>query len=466
MTDTNDTFSLKTKDDVKEIDTLTSNLLGNLSSVQPAYKHLIETCEAYSKAKTTFANCSSQLANALKSMSVNSSGVPEINTALLCVAGMLEAEANGHIETNKIFVEETILVFRREHTEMSKKIKDVEKTIKLERKTNEEAKTKATTKAEKCAKNPKKSDNLKELMENITTCETTLQKGITKGLVDTTNLLCEMYCKIVTGMFLFLEKQQSVTSGNALFLEKNTPRIKKLSKTKNVWPRRVKELMTNKKQILIDTTWLSPELKQILKDAGVKRRDLANPDTVQMLINIITEQVTAGNIPQEILSQLQRTDKTPEIHQFSTSQTNAPPVPPSPRSRHNVPVPPTPPKPNFSAPRPNGSASNNATPPPPPPPRRGMAAPNSNSEEMTLPPLPAARGGTPSAPSLLDQIQQGKQLKKVEDIEDTEDRANLNTTQKVDLTSLLASAMQKRREDIAEEDEEEDDDYDSEEWDD
>ncbi|EMS13595.1 Arp2/3 complex-activating protein rickA, putative [Entamoeba histolytica HM-3:IMSS] len=339
-------------------------------------------------------------------------GCTLINTALQSVAGMLETQANTLTQSNKIFVDNTIRIYRGEVCEMPKKIKDTKETVKNDRKKNEDAKEKAT----KRAKNLKKGDNLKTLMENINEAEKTVQKGIVKGLTETTNLMCEMYCQLITGMFVFLEDEQNSSSLNAMFLEKNTPKIKKLSKTQNVWPRRVKDLIMNKKQILINTKWMSDDLKQILKDAGVKRRDLADPDTVQMLFGIITAQVEAGNIPPEILGELQCKDNTPEIHEISlsTSDLVAPPLPPS---------------------------------------SRGLG---------TLPAAPAA----PAAPSLLDQIQKGTQLKKVDTNAPRPSMANLNKTQKVDLTSLLASAMQKRREDIADDDGDDDFEDDSDEWDD
>ncbi|KAL7723014.1 WH2 domain-containing protein [Entamoeba marina] len=473
---TTDTFSVKTKDEMKEIEELTSFMLNHVSSIQPCYKRLVEDCESYSKAKNALANCSSNLASTLKGMLVNQTGADDINTALQCVSGMLEAEANGHNETNKILQEKTITVFKGETNDVSKKVKDLEKNIKAERKKLEEAKEKAT----KRAKNLKKDDNLKELMENISTAEKNIQMGMINGLKDSTNLMCQMYCKIVTEMFKFLEYQQNNSSLNVMFLEKNTPRIKKMSKTLNVWPRKVKDLITNKKQILIDTTWLSDDLKQILRDAGVKRKDLANPDTVQMLINIITEQVSSGNLPSDILDQLQTKDKSPELHQIcisprsmttsiSTKKPSSPrksnneKTPKSPRSHSNISKakindsnviqvhsnPTSNPPTNPSIPPPPLDPS---APPPPPPP---MA----KNTEKSLKPV-----NVTSAPSLLDQIQKNKQLAPSRH---KPSPSSLNKSQKVDLTSLLASAMQKRREDIADDVEEEEEDMDdSGDWDD
>ncbi|ELP91845.1 hypothetical protein EIN_397050 [Entamoeba invadens IP1] len=449
-----------------------------MNSQLPNYKLLIDSCEAYSKSQLHFAQCSSTLAAALKTMCPTVEGCNEINTAIQNVAGMIEADANSIKQSNEVFTDNTTRVFRGEVNELPKKIKEMKDSIKTDRKKSEESKEKATKKA----KNLKKGDNLKTLMENINECEKVVQKGIVKGLTDTTNLMCEMYCQIITGMFVFLEQQQTSSSLITQFLEKNTPKIKKLSKTQNVWPRRVKDLIINKKQILINTKWLSDDLKQILKDAGVKRKDLADPDTVQMLFAIITEQVQAGNIPAEILGELQRKDDAPEVHSISltprvdsgaeNTDITPPPIPPSPRSG---------PKPNGAPPKPS-SRPNGA--PPKPAPRRGtgaakmvappadLLAPPPGLAPPPLAPPPGGAGapppppprGSPAGGSMLEQL--GKaQLKKVDMNAPRPSVANLNKTQKVDLTSLLANAMQKRREDIAD-DSDDNDSEESDEWDD
>ncbi|EDR27336.1 Arp2/3 complex-activating protein rickA, putative [Entamoeba dispar SAW760] len=483
---TQEDFTIKSSSEIKEMDELTSTMLTHLSTILPTYKQLIESCEAYSKAQTTLASCAIGIANQLKGMSVTMDGCTLINTALQSVAGMLETQANTLTQSNKIFVDNTIRIYRGEVSEMPKKIKDTKENVKNDRKKNEDTKEKAT----KRAKNLKKGDNLKALMESINEAEKTVQKGIVKGLTETTNLMCEMYCQLITGMFVFLEDEQNSSSLNAMFLEKNTPKIKKLSKTQNVWPRRVKDLIMNKKQILINTKWMSDDLKQILKDAGVKRRDLADPDTVQMLFGIITAQVEAGNIPPEILGELQRKDNTPEVHEISLGSSDAvvpPPLPPSSRGLGARPAQSAPQRPSGSAPRPalpRRKDSGAGAPPPPPPPRGGASPrgappppppPLAMETQGDLPPPPPPRGShgapaappAPAAPSLLDQIQKGAQLKKVDTNAPRPSMANLNKTQKVDLTSLLASAMQKRREDIADDDDDGDDfEDDSDEWDD
>ncbi|BFU18242.1 hypothetical protein CL6EHI_007000 [Entamoeba histolytica] len=480
---TQEDFTIKSSSELKEMDELTSTMLTHLSTILPTYKQLIESCEAYSKAQTTLASCAIGIANQLKGMSVTMDGCTLINTALQSVAGMLETQANTLTQSNKIFVDNTIRIYRGEVCEMPKKIKDTKETVKNDRKKNEDAKEKAT----KRAKNLKKGDNLKTLMENINEAEKTVQKGIVKGLTETTNLMCEMYCQLITGMFVFLEDEQNSSSLNAMFLEKNTPKIKKLSKTQNVWPRRVKDLIMNKKQILINTKWMSDDLKQILKDAGVKRRDLADPDTVQMLFGIITAQVEAGNIPPEILGELQCKDNTPEIHEISlsTSDLVAPPLPPSSRGLGTRPAQSAPQRPSGSAPRPTPPRrkESGVGAPPPPPPRGGVSPRGAppppphlamETQSDLPPPPPPPRGShgvpaapaAPAAPSLLDQIQKGTQLKKVDTNAPRPSMANLNKTQKVDLTSLLASAMQKRREDIADDDGDDDFEDDSDEWDD
>jgi len=145
----------------------------------------------------------------------------------------------------------------------------------------------------------------------------------------------------------------------------------------------------------IDPDNLPPEWKKLFQAAGVRKKDLLNPETVDVVMGIVT-QAMGGNAPQPAAA--------------------APPPPPPP-----------PPPPGGARPPPPPSQNNNAPPTPPPH-------------------APSGGGG------LLDEIQKGKTLKKVDVAV-----GNLNQDETNSLAVTLAKAMQNIRYDLSDKADNDDD---------
>ena len=101
----------------------------------------------------------------------------------------------------------------------------------------------------------------------------------------------ELYCNLIQ-LFCELfdrEKQSLETVVNTLHATEGE--MRKMANARSNFGEEVGELLRAKKQTLINLKLLSPEFKQVLKDAGLKRKDLCNPETVQLLVAVVSEAV-------------------------------------------------------------------------------------------------------------------------------------------------------------------------------
>eukprot|EP01097_Dermamoeba_algensis_P005509 TRINITY_DN3510_c0_g1_i1.p1 TRINITY_DN3510_c0_g1~~TRINITY_DN3510_c0_g1_i1.p1 ORF type:complete len:353 (-),score=114.01 TRINITY_DN3510_c0_g1_i1:73-1131(-) len=162
---------------------------------------------------------------------------------------------------------------------------------------------------------------------------------------------------------------------------------------------------------------LPAEVQNMLKAAGVKKKEMQNPETAEFLLQLLSENLppapapSANPPPSSVPLDLPLPPSLGE-----PSGPSSPPPPPPPPAN----LPPPPPLP------PPGAPSSDAPPPPP----------------GALPPPPA--GGK----SILDQIKQGAKLKTVGERVD-----QLSDSQKSSMKNMLASAIESRRQFISREDE-------------
>jgi len=186
---------------------------------------------------------------------------------------------------------------------------------------------------------------------------------------------------------------------------------------------------------------LPPEIRQVLKAAGVKKSEIQNPETAEFLLELLNENLPKPSAP------------------VSGAPTPLNLPPPSDLSAPAFATPLPPPLPAPSAP------STGGLPPPPPPPLSGPPPPLPPSG----PPPPLPTGGAPHGPSssgsagrtssILDQIKAPPKLKNVgERVE------KLNDTQKGNLQNVLASAIESRRQFISRDDQDANDDNDNDDW--
>lgn len=163
---------------------------------------------------------------------------------------------------------------------------------------------------------------------------------------------------------------------------------------------------------------IPPELKEIFKEAGIKKKDLKNEDTVKMVMGIVNDHQNSSRGNDGMITN------------------NGPPTP---QSGGGPPPPPPPPPPGGG--------------PPPPAPKSNMGGGG--------PPPPQNHNNAPDGRNdLLSQIQQGRSLKPVDEREI--DTSRIDDGQKKSLVDTLASAMAMRRNDMLMDPD--NDDGDDEEW--
>ena len=199
----------------------------------------------------------------------------------------------------------------------------------------------------------------------------------------------------------------------------------------------------------IPAAWL-----QLFKEAGVKKKELQDPQTCMMLMTIVAEKLN---------------EKTTPV--APTPVTNNPP--PQPARTQQPPEPNRQTKPDLKVNNPAPTAVAGPPPPPPPPlPSMGGGGGGGHTNAPAAPPPPVAAPAAPSLPSqapaaskgggaadLLSQIRGGVSLKKMDEAADTQTSLNtLTRDDKNDLTNILSRAIMEHRRNLKEEEEQTDED--------
>eukprot|EP00026_Physarum_polycephalum_P007608 Phypoly_transcript_07672.p1 GENE.Phypoly_transcript_07672~~Phypoly_transcript_07672.p1 ORF type:complete len:374 (+),score=105.84 Phypoly_transcript_07672:393-1514(+) len=177
---------------------------------------------------------------------------------------------------------------------------------------------------------------------------------------------------------------------------------------------------------------IPPEWRKLFQQAGVKKSELKDANTVKYMMEVISDTMAGGETP------------APPPPITATTASGSLPPPPIEHAVKGAPPPPPPPPPPGPPPPPSNKPPTQPQPPQPGPGAKGMSK------------VPSSSGRD----DLMKSIQQGKELKHVTPGA-LPDLKNLTTTQSNNLVSTLSSAMSQRRAVMQDDDEEEED---NEEW--
>jgi hypothetical protein len=282
------------------------------------------------------------------------------------------------------------------------------------------------------------------------------------------------YCELAKCWFEALKSQDAMQKQSSAHIDKASGLLGDVAESPERIPADQEELVKQKKRTLIDISDISKEWKDIFKQAGIKKTDLQDEETAQLILSTIEQMgvpMPAGGLSGAATALGIGDDASSSS---SASYSDAPPPPPmragssklSGSGRTPPPPPPPPPRaggtmrpshtpPGSSPPPPPPRGGPGRAPPPPPPPGRQAPMPPGMQEMGSPPPPPALSGSAPAASSggLLGAIQaRSVQLKQVETREPQQlpDAKNFKGT---DLTSILKNAMASRRTAIKKEDE-------------
>ncbi|ELP87106.1 hypothetical protein EIN_495710 [Entamoeba invadens IP1] len=492
---------MKTKDEMLQVDKCTVETFYLLRKIVPPYKGLASACEQYYKSQLAMIKATEGLSSALEVMADLSleGGEPahsDISVGVKNVSEVFKMWRSNLLDVSEEF-KNTLNVIKGDTVTLPKEIDTTEKTVKSNKSEKLNDVKKAQKKLESISKSQKMQAKdpraLPDAIKAVTVVESECQKVQMDGLKTSLTLLRETYGQLFDCFKKVFNKKDESDDKSKLIISGQMKDMQKLIKTSSVLPQKYRALTTMKKQLMINTTWLSPELKEILKAAGVKPRHLAEKEVVNALMETVKQAVEEGKVPQTMLDELQKSidnkeDKAGAVIDASAIVT-APKErrpPPSNLSKENIPhqqaqqVQQTQ-QPNLldlNSPQQQQEETQKSVPAPaelmPPPadllPPPGMAPP------ANLPPPPqfnasgAPKLNIPTKSSqqqqprpstgstdLLSQIQGGFKLKKAED-------RVINEAVKVDsndIASMLKKKMAERRVDI-EDDEEEGDE--SDEW--
>ncbi|EDR29797.1 Arp2/3 complex-activating protein rickA, putative [Entamoeba dispar SAW760] len=507
------TYLMKEKKDEKKMEEYIKKNINAIKGAMKNYKKLISASEGYCKSESVHANQTKILTDALILQS--NTGINDLDQGVNNIIDILQVMFAGRNETARYFNDQIIPILKKNASEYPRMVSNFEDRYKndLKRADSNIALSQKKLKAQ--------PTELKQFMEEVKQTETLKQQCIVQGLHDTTKMVRELYCGLIQLFCNLFEKEKNALQQIVDVLKANEAEIQKMATSSTNFGEEVGELIKAKKQVLIDLKKLTPELRAVLKAAGLKRKDLCNPETVKLLITTVEQAVKEGKCDQSVLEQLTATPgsenslvKTslpnggqrnvdlddfeeidiPNSNKHTTVSTTNPPqnlkkpepeletqIPSAPviSSKNETPQPntqtrrPPPPLPNRKVPPTLPSRSDNNIPPssvnPPPPPNLNVPPPPNLNVPPPPPTLNTPSPSTKTTPdvslptggrSFLDDINKGGHvLKKTEPLPEKK----MTVAQQDDLTSMLANAMANRRKDIeADTSEEEDDDDD--EW--
>ncbi|GAB1221493.1 hypothetical protein ENUP19_0082G0018 [Entamoeba nuttalli] len=502
---------MKEKKDEKKMEEYIKKNINAIKGAMKNYKKLISASEGYCKSESAHATQTKILTDSLVLQS--NTGINDLDQGVNNIIDILQVMFAGRNETARYFNDQIIPILKKNASEYPRMVSNFEDRYRndLKRADSNIALSQKKLKAQ--------PTELKQFMEEVKQTETLKQQCIVQGLHDTTKMVRELYCGLIQLFCNLFEKEKNALQQIVDVLKANEAEIQKMATSSTNFGEEVGELIKAKKQVLIDLKKLTPELRGVLKAAGLKRKDLCNPETVKLLIATVEQAVKEGKCDQSVLDQLTATpgsenslvktslpngkQRNAELEDFeeidipNSNKNTAVPSTNSPqavkKSEHELETPsapiipsnnetsepntqtrrPPPPLPSRKVPPTLPSRSDNNIPPPsgnpPPPPNLNIPPPPPSLNVPPPPPTVNTSSPTPkttpavSLPtggrSFLDDISKGGHvLKKTEPLPEKK----MTVAQQDDLTSMLANAMANRRKDIEVDTSEEEDDDD--EW--
>ncbi|KAL7719662.1 WH2 domain-containing protein [Entamoeba marina] len=371
-------FNLKSKDEEKQMISFTDALQDNLNNIVPNLKKLLTTLELYSKAEQQFAN---QISNTITSIDlISQTGMRDFDNGMYLLHEMFSELHNGRLNALNQATTPLIDAFKNELNKRTEELPRVIKQTKTERKKWDNDLAKSEKEVEK------HPENMKELMGEFKRIEKERQQALMLHLQLTVSTNRSIFGNSVGYFSKFFKSQcDSSTNSFSKFIS-NEQKLNKLSKSVSNIPRELRNLMTNKKQSFVNLSGITPEIKQIMKEAGLKPHHIANKEIVTSFYLEIKKLVDAGKLPANILDQLKstgnvdeniiaskksstsaNTNNTPTKKQANTwkkttvskgeiKQSASKPSQSAPKPSQSAPKPSqSAPKPKQSAPRPSGS---------------------------------------------------------------------------------------------------------------
>ena len=289
-------YYMKDKKDEKRMEEhITKNVNAIKNSIK-YYKKIISQGESYVKADQTFANNIKQFSESLVTQS--QTGIEDLDQGINNVVNIFMQMYAGRMQTASFFSEKIIPNMKKNAESYPVMVKNFETRYANDMKRNEQN----ISSAEKRIKS-NKNDMLK-IMEEIKQAEALRQQSIVQGLQDTTKMVRDLYCNMIQLFVDLFEKEKQQLQQVVDILNAKEAEMRAMANARTNYGEEVGELLKAKKQTLINLKLLSPELKKVLKDAGLKRKDLCNPETVQLLITVVSEAVAQGKCDESVLEQL------------------------------------------------------------------------------------------------------------------------------------------------------------------
>ncbi|ELP86719.1 hypothetical protein EIN_306550 [Entamoeba invadens IP1] len=293
-----DDFNLKSKDEEKQMVDFTNALQDNMKKVVPNLKKLIDSLEAYSNSEIALNQQTAKVITALDGIA--ETGMGDFDSGIKIVRDILTDLYSGRSQLNTQGTSMLIEGLKREHAQRQKEVQTLNSDILRERKkwdsdlSNAEKRTASAT-------------DVKVAIEEFKKIEKERQQALMVHLQLTVFSNRGTFGSII-GLFgeFFKATGKSLTNSGERFTY-NQPHLEKLSKSKSNIPRELRNLMESKKQSYVNLSGLSSELKQILKNAGLRPSNLADKKVVTTLYILIKDRVDMGQLPYDLLDQLKST---------------------------------------------------------------------------------------------------------------------------------------------------------------
>ncbi|ELP93007.1 triadin, putative [Entamoeba invadens IP1] len=311
--------NMKTKQEMEEVQQSTTNTFLLLQRLCGIYKSFCNTCTQYQqkqndllKATDVFSLSLESLGDTSLSTKPNEQLHPDINAGITNVITVLSVWKDG---INGMMTEVGNLVASVQHdlTILNKKIDEQQKDLKMVKAKRQEEVKKVHKNVESIAKNQKTDPNpesLAEAMKAVSVCESEGQTeemgALEKALILYRYTYIDLFAKLKMMFVAKLEgdmKSQDILKVGLECTEKSIRVAKQI-------PPNYRNQVSFQTQLMINTAWLSPQLRDVLKRAGFKPSYLSNPVWVETLMDTVRLAVKQGKVPKILLQQLEESQTT------------------------------------------------------------------------------------------------------------------------------------------------------------
>ncbi|KAL7712371.1 Arp2/3 complex-activating protein rickA [Entamoeba marina] len=287
------------KDEEKMREHIDKNVLA-IKNATKSYNKLIHTCENYCRKESLFLSTIEDLSETLSSFS--KSQITDLDQGLGFVTSIIEVMYIGRSVTNSLFSDAIIPKLKQSLQQYQTAVSCFERKYDTDMRKYTYNLDAAEKKA--ASSKSKSPEYIQQTIEEFKLADGAKQKYTVYALQASTKMVRGLYCGIIKQFCDLFENEKNSFEQIANTFKSNGDEILNMANSVENYGEEVDKLIRPKQQTLIDLKALTPQLKKVLKDAGLRRKDLCDPETVKLLITTVENAVKAGKVDHSVLQML------------------------------------------------------------------------------------------------------------------------------------------------------------------